>query len=57
MVEKKFTVLWNNSARKEVRKIYDYIVLDSYQNAQTVLNDIIEATEKLELMPTRFPSD
>jgi plasmid stabilization system protein ParE len=57
MVEKKFTVLWNNSARKEVRKIYDYIVLDSYQNAQTVLNDIIEATEKLELMPTHFPSD
>ncbi|QQR98345.1 MAG: type II toxin-antitoxin system RelE/ParE family toxin [Sphingobacteriales bacterium] len=57
MVEQQYEVLWNATARKEVKKIYKYIEKESAQNAKKVINEIIEATEKLDINPERFGLD
>jgi len=57
MVEQQYEVLWNATARKEVKKIYKYIENESAQNAKKVINEIIEATEKLDINPERFGLD
>lgn len=45
MVEQEYEVLWNATARKHVKKIYNYIGKESTQNAKNVIDNIIEATE------------
>ena len=57
MVEKRYEVIWNIAARKQVKKIYDHIFKDSVQNAEKVFNEIIESSRKLEINPERFGLD
>jgi plasmid stabilization system protein ParE len=57
MVTQQYEVLWNTMARKQVKKIYDYILQDSLQNAGKVVNDIADAVEKLKTNPERFGLD
>jgi len=57
MVEKQYEVLWNTIARKQVRKIYDYILKDSAQNANKILAEILISSEKLQMNPERFGQD
>lgn len=57
MVEQQYEVLWNATARKQIKNIYNYIEKESVQNAKKVINEIIEATEKLEKNPDRFGLD
>lgn len=57
MVEKQYEVVWNTIARKQVRKIYDYILKDSAQNAKNILAEILISTEKLQMNPERFGQD
>ncbi len=45
MVERQYKVVWNTTARKQVRKIYDYILEDSVQNAKKILAEIIISSE------------
>lgn len=57
MVEQRYEVLWNATARNQVKKIYNYIEKDSVQNAKKVIKEIIESTEKLDKNPDRFGLD
>jgi len=57
MVEQQYDVLWNATARKQVKKIYDYIQKESVQNARKVVEEIAKATEKLNKNPDRYRLD
>lgn len=50
-------VVWSNSAKKELRKAYEYIALDSLQNAQLVRDTIIDLTIELAIHPEKHPLD
>ena len=57
MVEKKFEIVWNQYARKNIKLIFNYIYQDSPQNAHLVLHKIVNQIEKLESNPERFGLD
>jgi len=57
MVGQEYEVIWNATAKRQVRKIYDYIQQESLQNAKKVILGIAEATEKLNANPDRFALD
>lgn len=57
MVVQQYEVLWNTTARKQLKNIYDYIQQDSLQNARKVIEEIAAATEKLNTNPERFGLD
>ena len=57
MVEKEYEVLWNDTAIRHVRNIYDYIQEQSLQNASKVVDEILAATESLKTNPERFAAD
>ena len=57
MVVQQYEVLWNAIARKQVKKIYNYIEKESVQNAKKVIEEILDATEKLDINPDRFGLD
>jgi plasmid stabilization system protein ParE len=50
-------VIWSFSAQKQLAEVYAYILLDSYQNAEKVKNDILNATSKLAMHPEIFSLD
>ena len=41
-------VVWSDSAKAELRKAFEYIALDSLQNAQMVRNTLIDLTIELQ---------
>ena len=51
MVVQQYEVLWNAIARKQVKKIYNYIEKESVQNAKKLIEEILDATEKLDINP------
>ncbi|MFN0082455.1 MAG: type II toxin-antitoxin system RelE/ParE family toxin [Ferruginibacter sp.] len=57
MVEPQYEIHWNAPAKKQLRKIYDYIEEESPQNAKNVINKIIEKIETLDNNPERFGLD
>ena len=50
-------VIWPLQAQNQLRKIYDHILPDSYENAEKVKNDILLSTRKLAANPEMYPSD
>jgi plasmid stabilization system protein ParE len=50
-------VLWINSSKTELKKAYDYIALDSIQNAQMVRDTLIDLTIGLSENPEKHPLD
>jgi len=50
-------VLWSNSAKAELKKAYEYMALDSLQNAQMVKNALIDLTIDLPQNPEKYPLD
>lgn len=50
-------VVWSNSAKAELKKAYNYIALDSLQNAQMVRNVLIDMTIELPKNPEKHPLD
>ncbi|PYF74108.1 type II toxin-antitoxin system RelE/ParE family toxin [Pedobacter nutrimenti] len=50
-------VVWSNSAKAELKKAYEYIALDSLQNAQMVRDTLIDLTIELLEHPEKYPSD
>ncbi|MCB9033756.1 MAG: type II toxin-antitoxin system RelE/ParE family toxin [Chitinophagales bacterium] len=57
MVEERYVVVWNKTARTQVRNIYNYIAKDSLQNAKKVVEGIVQSTNQLEINPERFAKD
>ena len=50
-------VVWSNSAKAELKKSYEYIALDSLQNAQMVRDALIDLTIELPKHPEKHPVD
>jgi plasmid stabilization system protein ParE len=50
-------IVWSNSAKTELKKAYDYIALDSLQNAQMVRDALIDLTIDLFENPEKHPLD
>lgn len=50
-------VVWSNSAKAELKKAYEYIALDSLQNAKMVRDTLIGLTIQLPNHPEKYPSD
>jgi len=57
MVNKKYKVTWDEPARIQLKRIYEYIRKDSLQNAQKVKSEIIKIANSLSENPERFPLD
>lgn len=45
-------VVWSGPSKRDLRKIYDYIALDSRYYAKKVANDIVDKAEALETFPS-----
>jgi addiction module RelE/StbE family toxin len=50
-------VVWSNSAKAELRKAFEYIALDSLQNAQMVRDTLIDLTIDLTENPEKHSLD
>ena len=50
-------VVWSNSAKAELKKMYEYIALDSLQNAQLVRDTLIDTSISLSENPEKNPLD
>lgn len=50
-------VVWGKSARAELRKAFEYIALDSRQNAELVRDTLIDMTIDLSTNPFKHPLD
>jgi plasmid stabilization system protein ParE len=50
-------VIWPQKARKQLREAYEYIKLDSVQNAEKVRKEILSSTRQLTLTPKIYRSD
>jgi plasmid stabilization system protein ParE len=49
--------VWSKAAKAELHKAYLYILLDSFQNAKMVRDDIIDATINIAEHPEKYPPD
>ena len=47
-------VHWSKKAQTDLKNIYEYIFEDSPQNAQNVLDEILQLGDTLDQMPTRY---
>jgi plasmid stabilization system protein ParE len=50
-------VVWSNSAKVELRKAFEYIALESLQNAQMIRDTLIDLTIDLLENPEKHPLD
>jgi plasmid stabilization system protein ParE len=50
-------VRWPLLAQRQLLKIYEYILLDSFQNAEKVKHDILLSTRKLTQYPEMYQRD
>ncbi len=50
-------VIWPKSVQNQLTKVYQYILKDSFQNAEKVKEDILKSTRKLTLNPEIYPID
>jgi len=49
--------VWSKRAQAQLRKAYEYIVLDSVQNAEMVVNQIVDQVTALVHDPQKYPPD
>lgn len=50
---KKFSVLWSNTAQRDLLNIIDYIAINSKQNAKNIFKKIKENASNLNTMPEK----
>lgn len=50
-------VRWSPRPQHQLEKAYRYILLDSYQNAEKVMTDILTSTRRLAANPEMYPPD
>jgi len=50
-------VVWSNSAKAELKKAYEYIALDSLQNAKMVRDSLIDLSIELSKYPEKYQVD
>ncbi len=55
--ELRLPVIWDSMAIDQLQKAYERILKESYQGAITVRNGIIDAIDKIQEQPYKYPSD
>lgn len=50
-------VVWSNSAKAELKKAFEYIALESLQNARIVVEALVDMTLDLQDNPEKHPAD
>ncbi|MEO6636695.1 MAG: type II toxin-antitoxin system RelE/ParE family toxin [Ginsengibacter sp.] len=50
-------VRWPLKVQQQLEKAYNYVLADSFQNAEKLKNDILFSTRKLSVNPERYPLD
>jgi toxin ParE1/3/4 len=50
-------IVWESRAEQELNEIYDYIFLNSPQNAENVINKLISIAESVAEMPFKYPKE
>jgi plasmid stabilization system protein ParE len=50
-------IVWESRAEQELQDIYDYIFLDSPQNAENVINELVAIAESVSNMPYKYPQE
>lgn len=50
-------IVWGKQAKAELRKAYEYILQDSYQNAMKVRQEIVNAVLSLSANPEKYSLD
>ena len=50
-------VIWPKSVQNQLTKAYEYILADSFQNAEKVKEDVLMSTRKLTVHPEIYPTD
>jgi plasmid stabilization system protein ParE len=50
-------IVWESRAEQELQDIYDYIFLDSPQNAENVINELVSIAESVSNMPYKYPKE
>ena len=50
-------IVWESRAEQELQDIYDYIFLDSPQNAENVINELVAISESIPNMPYKYPKE
>lgn len=50
-------IVWENKVKQELRKAYEYILQDSYQNALKIRKEIVDAVLSILQHPEKHPLD
>jgi len=50
-------IVWSPRAMQQLEKAYEYILKDSFQNAEKVRKDILASTRKIQTHPEIYPLD
>ena len=57
MVDLKYSIIWSKNSEIHLKKIYDYIKQDSFQNAENILHNITKNVNYLNSNPEHFSID
>jgi plasmid stabilization system protein ParE len=57
MVDRLFLVVWTKRSQLHMHQIFEYISLESHQNAVNVLEDIVSAVNKATTNPEFYSAD
>ena len=52
-----YEIVWTKRAQQHMKQAYEYIAVDSVQNATKVLNDIVASMDKAISNPEFYPPD
>lgn len=50
-------IVWEKRAKEDLQDIYDYIFLDSPQNAENVVSELVALSKSLSNMPHKYPKE
>lgn len=50
-------IVWEKRAKEDLQDIYNYIFLDSPQNAENVVSELVALSESLSNMPYKYPKE
>ena len=50
-------IVWDSEAEQELQDIYNYIFLDSPQNADMVVSELLSLIQDIPNMPYKYPKD
>lgn len=50
-------IVWESRAKQELQDIYDFIFLNSPQNAENVITELVSIAESISNMPFKHPKE